>query len=673
MNETKTTQGQTGRSGRTRSRSYSSSAPRRRHNNTTSGGTRRGGQHRRNTSGGARRGNSTSNNGTRSHNTRTNNRRPSSQNRRGGARRGGQNRQRTQANKPHTHTRTTPGLKVPPAKDAVRIIPLGGVEEIGRNMTAVEIGDDIIVIDAGFQFKEDGTPGIDYILPNIQYLEENKDRVRGMLITHGHLDHIGGIPYVHDRIGSPTIYTRKLTSIMIEKRHHEFPHLKKPDMYIVEDNSTVTLGKVKVRFFSVTHTIPDSMGIIIETPYGSVVTPGDYKLTQTDGVPHEHEEEAYKIFEKENVLVMLADSTNVENPGFSTPEYEVHKGFDQIIREHKGGRLIIGAFASQLERLIKIIELAEHYNKKVVVEGRSMRTNIEIAEMAGLFTPKKGTFISAQELESYPPDRIIILATGAQGDEFAAMMRIATKTHKYVRLNENDTVVFSSSIVPGNEKAVQKLKDNIARSGAKIVHYRTSEVYIHASGHGNREELVWLHKKVRPKFFVPIHGNHYNLRIHADLAHTLGMPKDHIIIPDNGTVIDFQSDSKYIVQKEKAGTGMMMVDGFSVGNIQDVVIRDRQALAQDGMFVIIATINSRTGKLRKSPDIISRGFVYLRESQNLLQQARIITKKTIEELTEGMNPINFDFLKDEVTDHVAKFLFQKTNKHPIVIPVLLGV
>ncbi|MEX0931799.1 MAG: ribonuclease J [Candidatus Paceibacterota bacterium] len=583
------------------------------------------------------------------------------------------NRRPQQNNGKQIHRNNTELPTLPALGDNIRIMPLGGVEEVGRNMTAIEIGNDIIILDAGFQFKEDDTPGIDYILPNTAYLEANKDRVRGIIVTHGHLDHIGGIPYIMERIGNPPIYTRKLTSIMIQKRQAEFPQLSPLDINVVEANSRVTLGAIKVRFFAVTHTIPDSMGMILETPHGLIVAPSDYKLSHMDGIPDPHEVESYKIFEKEKVILMLCDSTNVENPGFSTPEKIVHQNLDEIIKNTKG-RLILGTFASQLERLIKIIESAERYNKKVILEGRSMKVNIEIAELAGLYTPKKGTIIPAQEAENYPPDRILVLATGAQGEEFAALMRIATKTHKYIRLNNRDTVLLSSSIIPGNEKTVQKLKDNIARQEAKIIHYRTSDVFIHASGHGNREEVAWLHKQVRPKFFIPIHGNHYMLRQHAELARQLGMPDDHIVVPDNGSVIEIRDKGEKIVHlKERVANGLVMVDGFSVGGLQDVVIRDRQMLAKDGMFVIVATLNTKTGKLRKSPDLISRGFVYLRESQDLLHQTRNIIKKTIEDSATGMNPINFDYLKEQVTDHVAKHLFQKTNKHPIVIPVILGL
>ncbi|MEK7150055.1 MAG: ribonuclease J [Patescibacteria group bacterium] len=563
---------------------------------------------------------------------------------------------------------------VPPLlNDTIRILTLGGVEEVGKNMTAIEFRNEIIIVDMGFQFKEESTPGIDYILPNTKYLEERKNKIRAVVITHGHLDHTGGIPYIMDRIGNPPIYTRNLTSILIKKRQTEFPHLPNLDIRVVEKNEVIRFGELSMRFFSVTHTVPDSMGVIIDTPFGPIVIPGDYKLDHVDGVPTEQEEEEYKIFEKEKVLLLMSDSTNIENPGFSTPEKLVHKNLEEIIKSIKG-RLIIGTFASQLERMVKIIEIAEKYGKKIVVEGRSMKTNIEIATLAGILKVKKDTIISSQDTNGIPPDRIVVLATGSQGEEFAALMRMATKSHKFLRINERDTVLLSSSIVPGNEKTVRGLKDNLARQGAKIIHYRTSDVYIHSSGHGNRGEIEWLHKKIKSKFFIPVHGWHSMLRLHAELAETLGVPKKNIAIPDNGSIMEIRDKGAEMVKLEqKAPSGLVMVDGFSIGDIQEVVIRDRQMLAQDGMFVIVAIINTTTGKLKKSPDIISRGFIYLRESQELLRSARLIIRKTIEDETAGMNPIDFDFLKGIVTDQLSKFLFQKTAKHPIVMPVLIGV
>ncbi|MEK7068643.1 MAG: ribonuclease J, partial [Patescibacteria group bacterium] len=335
-------------------------------------------------------------------------------------------------------------------------------------------------------------------------------------------------------------------------------------------------------------------------------------------------------------------------------------------------RLIIGTFSSQLERIMRMLEAAERAGKKVLIEVRSMKVNVEIVKHLGMLKVADKTFIDSAQAEHVPDGKLVILATGAQGDEFAALMRIAMKTHKYVKIKKGDTIVLSSSIVPGNERNVQKLKDNLSRQGAKIIHRETMDV--HASGHANRDETFWIHQKINPRFFMPLHGYHYMLRVHGDIAKACGRQEDEIIIPDNGAVLEIQDEGQRIVRlKENAPAGLRLVDGFSVGDIQEVVIRDRNVLAQEGMFVIIATVNPKTGRLRKSPDIISRGFVYLRESQELLQQARIIVKKTIEDSAKGQQPVNFDFVKNNVTDTVARFLFEKTNKRPIVIPVILGV
>ncbi len=565
---------------------------------------------------------------------------------------------------------------IPPlAPDSIRIIPLGGVEEIGRNMTAIEYGNDIVIIDIGFQFKDENTPGIDYILPNTKYLEERAGRIKAVLITHGHLDHIGGIPYIMPRIGNPPIYTRLLTSILIQKRQEEFQHEPKLDIKVVEKNETLTIGAFKVSFFAVTHTIPDAMGIILDTPYGSIVHTGDLKLDHVNGVPTEEEVMEYdRAFNnpKRNVLLLMADSTNVENPGFSIPEKQVHKNIEEIIKNVQG-RLIIATFSSLLERLLKIIDFAEKYNKKVAIEGRSMKSNIEICKHLGLLKAKEETMISSDDMDNYPPDRIIVLATGAQGDEFAAMMRMSNKVHPKIKITPRDTIMLSSSVIPGNERAVQKLKDNLSRQGAKIIHYRIADV--HSSGHANRDETAWIHKKIHPKFFIPLHGYHYMLRVHGDIAKEAnGLKEEDVVIPDNSSIIEIREGGKKIVKlKEKAASGLVLVDGFSVGDVQDVVIRDRQMLAQDGIFIIFGIINSSTGKLKKSPDIISRGFVYLRESQELLHEARLLIKNTIEKSTRGQNPINIDFVKDNITDAVSKFLVTKTAKRPMVIPVILTI
>lgn len=554
-----------------------------------------------------------------------------------------------------------------------RIIPLGGVEEIGMNMTVIENEHDIIVIDAGFRFKEEATPGIDYILPNTKYLEERKHKVRALIVTHGHLDHIGALPYIIEKIGMPPVYTRNLTSLMIKKRQTEFPNVPPLDFKIIEGNESLRIGQTSVKFYGVTHSIPDSMGIIIDTPHGWITSPGDFKLDHVDGKPTAEEEDNYKLFDGKNVLLLLGESTNIENPGFSTPESLVHENLAEVVKNIKG-RLIIGMFASHIHRIGKVIEACEKYGKKVVVEGRSMKNVIDIMAQAKILTVAKNTIITAQEMSQYAPDKIVVLATGAQGDDFAALMRMSTKQHKYITLSERDTVLLSSSIIPGNEKMVQKMKDNIARMGAHIMHYRTSDVYIHATGHANRGEIEWLHRKLQPKFFMPLHGNHYHLKLHAELAYQLGMPRENVIVPDDCNILEIQDGgTKFVKLPIKAPDNVVMVDGFTVGDIQDVVLRDRQILAEDGIFVVVAMMNPMNGRLIKSPDIISRGSVYLRESQELLREIRTLVRNTIEKAAHTMRPPNIDYIKDVTSETLGKFIFQETAKRPIIIPVILLV
>jgi ribonuclease J len=560
---------------------------------------------------------------------------------------------------------------VPPIGDSIRIIPLGGVEEIGKNMMVIEFGEDIIVIDAGIQFTDDETPGVDYILPNIKYLEERKDRIRALVITHGHLDHIGGIPYLITRLGNPPIYTREFGALLIQKRQVEFPQLAPLNIKIVEasDKSIPLTPHLKVRFFGLTHSIPDSTGVIIETPYGDIVNTGDVRVENENGVPSEKEVEQYKQFRDRNVLLFTMDSTGIEKPGFSPSEASILKNIDAIVATAPG-RIILATFASQVERVIEFMNMARRYGRKVLIEGRSMKTNVDIIKHLNLVDISH--VIPIEDIEKYPPNKIMMIATGAQGEEFAALMRMSNKTHKFVRLQRSDTIVLSSSIIPGNERAIAKLKDNLYRHDSKIITYLDSDV--HTSGHGKRGELDWVHRQIPYKFFMPVHGHHHMLKMHAELAASLGCPRENIIVPDNGSIIEIQDKGAKIVRlPEKAPSEDMVVEGLSIGDISEVVIRDRKMLAEDGIFVVIALVNTRTGRLKKSPDIIARGFVYLRESQELLSEARIIIKRSIESMSVGMNPINFDYAKNAVTEDVSRFLFQRTAKKPIVIPVILGV
>lgn len=561
---------------------------------------------------------------------------------------------------------------IPPiAPGVVRIIPLGGVEEIGRNMTAIEVGDDIFILEAGFAFSEDSTPGIDYILPNTGYLEMNKHKIRGLLVSHGHLDHIGAIPYIMERIGNPTIYTRRLTATMIKKRQEEFAGSAPLVIREVEKNETVRLGNSNITFFAVTHTIPDSMGIIINTPWGDVVFTGDLKMDHEDGQPTENELQEFSVFKDRKTLVLLMDSTNVERPGFSIPERNVFRTLEELISKNTRGRIIIGTFASQLERIMRIVQIAEDHGKKVVIDGRSMKTNIEIARELALLKHKDDTMVSIDDIDRYPPEKLVILATGAQGDEFASLMRIATKTHKQIRINPTDTLILSSSVIPGNERAVQKLKDNISRQGARIITYQTSDV--HSSGHGNREESVWFQQQIRPKFFIPLHGYHYMLRVHADIAESLGMPPENAIVPDNSSIIEIKNGETASVLPVKAPHELRVVEGNIVSELSDVLMRDRKALGQEGFCVVVATVDRRTGKLHKSPDIISRGFVYLRDNKELMDQTRLIIRKSVETSMANARGADLDDAREDLAEAVSRFLLARTLKRPIVIPVIVSV
>lgn len=568
-----------------------------------------------------------------------------------------------------TSTRKESAVINPPEKNVIRIIPLGGVEEIGRNMTMVELNDQIIVVDAGIGFADEENPGIDYLIPNTKYLEANKHKIKAIVITHGHLDHIGGIPYLIEKIGNPPIYSREFGALLIKAKAEDFPGLKL-NIKVVEasDGALPISPDFKIKFYGQTHSIPDSTGVIIETPYGDVVLSGDVRVDNKDGVPLPKEFEQYKIFKDRNVLLLAMDSTGITSPGWSSSEAEVISNIDKIIKDATG-RLIIGTFASQAERILEFINSATRYGKYVVVEGRSMKTNVGIAQELKLTDFKH--LINIEDMDNYPPHKIVMIATGSQGEEFAALMRMANGTHKQIKLGPTDTIVLSSSVIPGNESAVDSLKDNLYRGDAKVITYMDNVV--HASGHGKRGELEWLHKQIPYKFFMPIHGHHHKLKMHIELAESLGLIKGNSVAPDNGSIVEIRNEGKELIKlKEKVPGEAVIIDGLSVSDTQHLVIRDRKALAQDGIFVMVVMINMKTKQVKKSPDLISRGFVYLKENQELLKKARNMIKKTTEETIAGMDPVDFDYVKDNITRKVTKFLFQATGKRPVVIPVILS-
>lgn len=553
----------------------------------------------------------------------------------------------------------------------VRVLPLGGVEEVGRNMIVIEVDEDIFISDMGFEFvTETDTPGISYVLPNVKYLEARKKRIRAVFITHGHLDHIGGIPYIMSRIGNPPIYTRELTALMIKKRQDEFPELPALDIRMMEPGKRVKIGSTFVEAFAVTHSIPDSMGLKIETRHGNIILSGDLKLDHHDGNPTDEEKRVWEKVNDERNILFIADSTNAERPGFSITEREVMENIEEIIKKIKG-RIIVGTFASQFARMIRIIQIAEKVGRKVVTDGRSIKTNIDVAIAAGLINPTAGHIVDIKTIEDYPPDKVLVLATGAQGEEFAALGRASRGVHKYLKFKNTDTIIFSSSVIPGNEVAVQTLRDNLYKYNVRIINYRTSDV--HSTGHGNAGELVWINHQVGAKYFMPGYGYRSMLHAHAEAVIEAGFPRDHIILAENGSIIDILDKDTIKIHKEKVPAEPMFVDGTTVSDGQSPVINDRKVLSQDGIFVVIAALDVANGRMRKSPDIISRGFVYLKESQELLKQARGLTKRIIDEDVKRMHPINMEYLRNELREKLTRFLLQKTGKRPIILPVILEV
>ena len=558
--------------------------------------------------------------------------------------------------------------RIPPIeKDAVRVLIIGGVGEIGKNMYAVEYGDDIIILDCGFTFSAVEYPGVDYILPNISYLVENKDRIRGMIVTHGHLDHIGGIPFVIEQLGYPTIYSRELTLAMIKDRQTEYPKLKQLKTQIVETESKLELGSTTVEFFGITHTIPDSIGIIINTKNGDIVFTVDIKVTNDNGVVDKREIETFSIFKNRKVLLSLCDSTNIENEGFSLSEKVVSETVNKIIKETTG-RLIIASFSSQITRNSSFILAAIEYGKKIVLEGRSMIKNLTIAIELGLLKIPKDAIISIDKASELDKNKYVIFATGSQGEEYAVLNRLANKSHRKIKLVKGDTIVFSSSVIPGNERPIQNLKNNLSKLGANLITYETNEG-VHATGHGNREDLKWIHSQVKPKFFVPVHGYHYMLVQHKKLLmDTLNMPEQNVAVTSEGDIVEVSPNGNSIsILKEKMDHRLTVMEGNKIDLLSERVIEDRFALLKSGFIVVQMLVSKRTMKLKKSPDIITRGFIYIKESFELMSGIRATVKKSAEEEMAETKSINIDNIKRKVYKDLGLFILSETGKNPVMI------
>ena len=553
--------------------------------------------------------------------------------------------------------------------NTLRIIPLGGVEEVGKNMTVLEYGDDIIIIDVGLAFPDETMPGIDYVIPDTKYLEDRKRKIRGVLFTHGHLDHIGATPYILPKLGDPPIYTMRLTAALIEKRLEEFNLKGRSRMHILDKDDVLTLGAFTVRLFRLNHNIPDCVGFSIKTPTAHVVYTTDWKFDHTP--VDEKPAEFHKIAQLggEGVDLLLSDSTNADEPGYTLSEKELGEKLESIVKSVQG-RIIFATFSSLVSRIQQAVNAAVKHDRKVVVTGRSMVDTVEIAHNLGYLNIPKKTVITAESSKRLPDSKVLILTTGSQGEEAAALARIARQEHKSISIKPGDTVVISASPIPGNERAVAAVMNDLTRQGAHVLYQKILDV--HSSGHGRQEDLKLMISLTRPKYFMPIHGEHYLCVAHAELAMSIGMKKENIFVMDNGSVVEIKPTGARVMQ-DKIPTGQIFVDGLGVGDIGEVVLRDRQVMAKDGMVVVIMTVDRRTGKIVNSLDIISRGFVYMKGSEDLIREVKHEVRKVVETQNHKPHEPNWAYLRNQIRDQVGEFLFQRTERRPMILPVIIEV
>ncbi|OGF49027.1 hypothetical protein A3G55_00885 [Candidatus Giovannonibacteria bacterium RIFCSPLOWO2_12_FULL_44_25] len=543
------------------------------------------------------------------------------------------------------------------------------MEEVGRNCSFFEYNDEIVIIDMGIQFPEEETPGVDWIIPNTSYLEKKKKNIRALLITHGHYDHFGAIPYVLERLGNPPIYGTRLIREIIKKRLSEMPNVPKMRFIEIKSRDKVKLSEnFTAEFFGVSHTVPDTTGVALHTPAGIMVHFADFRLDydQEDTVQNLQE---FERLSNLGVHTLFLDSTNADFSGHSVSERIVEANLEASFREAKG-RIILSTFSSMITRMAEIVKIAEKLGRKVVINGRSMKDNLEIARNLGYIKYKPGTLIQVEEINKYKDDKILILSTGAQGQENSGLMRIANSEHKHIHIKLGDTVMFSSSVIPGNERGVQTLKDNFTRQGAIVI--TNNDLDIHSSGHAPGDDLAMVAKICKPKFIIPIHGFYFKRAANIQNMKQIGIGKERIVLMDNGQVAELGKNSVAITDKT-VDAFYVMVDGLGIGDVQEVVLRDRRMLSQDGIFVVIAAVDSKTGQVKGSPDIISRGFIYLKESHELLAHTRHLVKRVVEESTNKMHPINYTHVRDNVRERLGSFLFQKTNRRPMVLPVIIEV
>jgi ribonuclease J len=565
--------------------------------------------------------------------------------------------------RPNTNTKP---LKIYDAESPrLRVIPLGGNGEIGKNMMIYEYKDDIILVDCGMMFPRSEMLGIDFIIPNISYLEERKNKIRGLLITHGHEDHIGGIPYVWPKLQCP-IYATKLTAGFIESKMKEFELT--PNIRIVQAGDKIQLGVFKIEFIPFSHTFLDDVGLAIDTPEGLVVHIADFKL---DPNKIESQKILGKLnsFRERGVKLLLLESTNVEIKSDRVAESVVHDTIASIFQKAKG-RLIVTSFASSLDRIQGVMNAAVKTNRKVAVSGRSMDKAIEIASRLGYLKVPQNIIIDNRKTDTLPDNKIVILCTGSQGEEYSALVRMSTGEHKQIRIKKGDTVVVSAGAIPGNERTVADTVNNLFRLGADV-YYGAEREHIHSSGHAKREELKLVIATVKPQYFLPIHGEFRHLVLHVRLAQELGIPEANTFPIEDGQVIEIK-DGIAKISPQSIDASYVLVDGLGVGDVGNIVLRDRQAMAKDGIFVVILTVDHENGKIITSPDIISRGFIYMREREDLVFKARQEVKKIFQKHNEKY-PANWDFIKKAMRQEIGEFLYAETERRPMIIPVIIEV
>lgn len=548
----------------------------------------------------------------------------------------------------------------------IQIIPLGGLGEIGKNMTVIQYEKEILVIDAGLMFPEEDMPGIDMVIPDITYLKENRENVKAILLTHGHEDHIGALPYVLQELNVP-LFGTKLTLGLVEGKLKENKIKKNISMNVVNPLQTVKIGNFTVDFFRVNHSIPDSLGIAIHTPVGTICHTGDFKFDQTpvDGKIAD----LHKLAElgSKGVLVLLSDSTNAERTGYTMSEKVVGATIEEIFGMAKG-RIIVATFASNIHRIKQVVDAAFKYDRKVAIVGRSMVNTVSIAESLGYINLPENMILELDEISHLPENKIVIITTGSQGEPMSALTRMAMSEHKKLEILPGDTVLIAATPIPGNEKLVARTIDHLFKQGADVIYEKISGV--HVSGHASQEELKLMINLVRPKYFIPVHGEFRHLIHHANLAKEVGIPEENIFIAENGRIIEFTKDGARFSGKVTAGK--VLVDGLGVGDVGNIVLRDRKQLAQDGIMIVVVTIDKESTEVVAGPDIISRGFVYVRESEQLIEQAKDIVKQELKKCQEE-NITEWSSIKSEVREALGKFLFEQTRRRPMILPIIMEV